>query len=464
MIDSFEKTIREYKMIEKGDKIVIGVSGGPDSICLLNLLLEMKEKYELKLYAVHVNHMLRGADADSDALFVENVCKGTDIPFFLFKEDVRKYAKKKGLSEEAAGREIRYNAFNEVLKKIGGSKIAIAHNKNDVAETIFLNILRGTGTAGLVGIKPVNGCIIRPLIRTTRDEILDYLTSKNLGYVIDATNKEDVYRRNRIRLKLIPFIEKNFGIDIVENLYRTSQIVLDDEDYLNEECEKIFKKISIFNKESVMLDICEIKKLHDSLKKRLIRMAYRTIRGDINELTYQHVEDVLNLMDKQTSSKIDLPFEIEVIKSYNNLIFRKRAFYEKRNFKEVKLNIPGITDGGCLGIYKAEIIDRKSIEKLNLGKYHKLFDMDLLDGDITVRYRRIGDYISPLNMKGTKMLKEYFIDEKIPREMRDKIPLLTIGSSVLWIVGYRMSDKYKVNEDTKKILSIQYIKQNKEEI
>ncbi|MDI3312535.1 MAG: tRNA lysidine(34) synthetase TilS, partial [Thermoanaerobacterium sp.] len=218
MIDSFEKTIKEYKMIEKGDKIVIGVSGGPDSICLLNLLLEMKEKYELKLYVVHVNHMLRGADADSDALFVKNVCKGINIPFFLFKEDVRKYAEEKGLSEEAAGREIRYNAFSEVLKKVGGDKIAIAHNKNDVAETILLNILRGAGTAGLVGIKPVNGYIIRPLIRTTRDEILDYLTSKDLGYVIDATNKEDVYRRNRIRLKLIPFIEENFDIDIVENL------------------------------------------------------------------------------------------------------------------------------------------------------------------------------------------------------------------------------------------------------
>ncbi|WKV07889.1 tRNA lysidine(34) synthetase TilS [Thermoanaerobacterium sp. CMT5567-10] len=464
MIDSFEKTIKEYKMIEKGDKIVIGLSGGPDSVCLLNLLLELKGKHELKLYAVHVNHMLRGADADSDALFVEKVCKGIDVPFFLFKKDVRKYAKEKGLSEEAAGREIRYNAFNEVLKKVGGNKIAIAHNKNDVAETILLNILRGAGTAGLVGIKPVNGCIIRPLIRTTRDEILDYLTSKDLEYVIDATNKEDVYRRNRIRLKLIPFIEENFDIDIVENLYRTSQIVLDDEDYLNEECEKIFKKISIFNKESVMLDICEIKKLHDSLKKRLIRMAYKVIRGDTNELTFKHVEDVLNLMDKQTSSKIDLPFEIEVIKSYNNLIFRKKTFNEKNSPIEVQLNIPGITDGGCLGTYKAEIIDRESVEKLNLGKYHKLFDMDLLDGDITVRYRRIGDYISPLNMKGTKTLKEYFIDEKIPREMRDKIPLLTIGSSVLWIVGYRMSDKYKVNEGTKKILSIQYIKRNKEEI
>ncbi|MBP2072051.1 tRNA lysidine(34) synthetase TilS [Thermoanaerobacterium butyriciformans] len=460
MIDSFKKTINEYKMIEEGDKIVIGVSGGPDSICLLNLLLELKEMYELKLFVVHVNHMLRGADADSDALFVEKFCEGINIPFFLFKEDVRRYAEEKGLSEEAAGREIRYSAFNEVLKKVGGNKIAIAHNKNDVAETVLLNILRGAGTTGLVGIKPVNGCIIRPLIRTTRDEILDYLTSKDFGYVIDATNKEDVYRRNRIRLKLIPFIEENFDVDIVENLYRTSQIVLDDEDYLSRESEKIFNEIADLDDGNVKLDIDGIKKLHSSIRRRIIRLAYKKLKGNFNQLTFKHVEDVLNIMDKQTSSKIDLPFEIEVIKSYNNLIFRKRAFYEKRNLKEVKLNIPGITDGGCLGIYKAEIIDRKSIEKLNLGKYHKLFDMDLLDGDITVRYRRIGDYISPLNMKGTKTLKEYFIDEKIPREERDKIPLLAIGSSVLWIVGYRMSEKYKVRDDTKKILSIEYIKQD----
>ncbi|TCW42503.1 tRNA(Ile)-lysidine synthase [Thermohydrogenium kirishiense] len=457
MIESAVKTIKEYNMIDKGDSIVVGVSGGPDSICLINLLSEFKEKYNLRLYVVHVNHMLRGIDADNDASFVEGVCRGMGIPFFLFKEDVRKYALEKGLSEEAAGREVRYKAFHEIFEKVNADKIAVAHNKNDVAETILLNILRGAGTAGLIGIKPVNGNIIRPLIRTTRDEILDYLKSKNIKFVVDATNKEDVYRRNRIRLKLIPFIEENFGIDIVENLYRTSQIILDDEDYLNEECEKIFKKISIFNEDSVMLDIDEIKKLHDSLKKRLIRMAYKAIRGDTNELTYKHVEDALKLIDKQTSSKIDLPFEIEVIKSYNNLIFRKRTFIVPNQI-EVKLKIPGITDAGCLGTYKAEIIDRESIEKLNLGKYHKLFDMDMLDGDITLRYRRSGDYIAPLNMKGTKTLKEYFIDEKVPKEMRDKIPLLAIDNCIVWIVGYRMSDKYKVRDGTKKVLSIQYIK------
>lgn len=457
MIESAVKTIKEYNMINKGDSIVVGVSGGPDSICLINLLSEIKEIYDLKLYVVHVNHMIRGIDADNDASFVEDACRGMGIPFFLFKVDVRKYALDKGMSEEAAGREVRYKAFYEIFEKVNADKIAVAHNKNDVAETILLNILRGAGTAGLIGIKPVNGNIIRPLIRTTRDEIIDYLTSKNLGYVIDATNKEDVYRRNRIRLKLIPFIEENFSIDIVENLYRTSQIILDDEDYLNEECEKIFKKISIFNKESVMLDIDEIKKLHDSLKKRLIRMAYKAIRGDTNELTYKHVEDALKLIDKQTSSKIDLPFEIEVIKSYNNLIFRKRTFIVPNQI-EVKLKIPGITDAGCLGTYKAEIIDREAVEGFNLGKYHKLFDMDMLDGDITLRYRRSGDYIAPLNMKGTKTLKEYFIDEKVPKEMRDKIPLLAIDNCIVWIVGYRMSDKYKVRDGTKKVLSIQYIK------
>ncbi|MEG6566727.1 tRNA lysidine(34) synthetase TilS [Thermoanaerobacterium saccharolyticum] len=460
MIDSFEKTIKEYKMIEKGDKIVIGVSGGPDSICLLNLLLEIKEKYELKLFVVHVNHMLRGADADSDALFVEEFCKGINIPFFLFKEDVRRHAEERGLSEEAAGREIRYSAFNKVLKEVGGDKIAIAHNKNDVAETILLNILRGAGTTGLVGIKPVNGCIIRPLIQTKRREIIDYLNSKNLGFVEDVTNKKDLYRRNKIRLKLMPYIEENFGVDVVENLYKTSQIVLDDEDYLNGESEKIFNDIAGIDEGKLKLPIDEIKKLHSSIKRRVIRLAYKKLKGDLNQLAFKHVEDVLDLMDKQTSSKIDLPFEIEVVKSYNNLIFRKRAFYEKRDLKEVKLNIPGITDGGCLGVYKAEIIDRESVESLNLGRYRKLFDADLIDGDVIVRHRRIGDCISPLNMKGTKTLKEYFIDEKIPREERDRIPLLAIGSTILWIVGYRMSEKYKVRDGTKKILSIEYIKQD----
>ncbi|SNX54289.1 tRNA lysidine(34) synthetase TilS [Thermoanaerobacterium sp. RBIITD] len=459
MIDSVIKTIKKYNMIRKNDSIVVGVSGGPDSLCLLNLLYEIKVDYNLKLYVVHVNHMLRGQEADCDAAFVEDTCRGMGIPFFLFKVDVKKYAAENGLSEESAGRTIRYKAFFDILKKENAYKIAVAHNKNDVAETILLNILRGSGTTGLIGIKPVNGNIIRPLIETDRREILKYLESKNLKPVIDSTNNEDIYRRNRIRLKLIPFIEKNFNIDIVENLYRTSQIITDDDNYLNIECEKIFKKISTYNKEGLLLNIDGIREVHDALKKRLIRMAYKAIKGDINGLTYKHVEDVLKLMDKQTSSKIDMPFEIEVIKSYNNLIFRKRKPENKGDI-EVKLIIPGITNASRFGTFKTKVIDIKDVGQLDTGKYHKLFDMDMINDDVIIRKRKTGDVISPLNMKGTKTLKEYFIDEKVPREMRDTIPLLAIGNCIVWIVGYRMSDKYKVNEKTKRVLSIEYIKNN----
>ncbi|QSZ27222.1 tRNA lysidine(34) synthetase TilS [Aceticella autotrophica] len=457
MVKKVLNTIKKYDMIQKNDTIVVGVSGGPDSICLLNILYELKDIYKIKLYVVHINHMLRGKEAEKDAEFVENMCRGMDIPFFLFKTDVKKYAVEMKYSEEQAGREKRYNAFNEILKKVNADKIAVAHNKNDAAETVLLNILRGTGTTGLAGIKPVNGNIIRPLIEISRKQIEDYLREKGLKFVVDRTNYEDKYNRNKVRLRLIPFIEDTFGVDIVENLYRTSRIIMEDNEYLDLHSEKVFDEIAIHCDEEIRLRIDGLIKQHDAVKKRLLRIAYKKLKGDFDGLEYIHIEDILSLLRKQTSARIDLPFGIEVIKSYNNLIFRKHK-EDKKNEYCVKLKIPGNTEVSDIGVFKTYIIDTKDIKKIDMGKFCKMFDFDKINGSINIRQRKTGDIIHPLNMKGTKKLKEFFIDEKVPKEMRDNVPILAIGNVVLWVVGYRMSDTYKIDDDTKKILVIKYIK------
>ncbi|MDP9751602.1 tRNA lysidine(34) synthetase TilS [Thermoanaerobacter pentosaceus] len=458
MIDKVISTVKRYKMIKENDKIVMGVSGGPDSLCMLDILYNLKDLFNLKLYVVHVNHMIRGEEARRDAQFVENICCKLKLPFFLFEKDVKKIAKEMGYSEEEAGRYVRYQAFEEVLKEVKGNKIAVAHNKNDVVETVFLNLIRGAGMTGLIGIKPVNGNIIRPLIEIERKEIEIYLKEKGLKPAIDFTNYEDLYKRNKVRLKLIPFINETFEVDIIKNIYRMAKIILEENDYLEKECEKIFNEVCYFNQEEIFADIEKLRVQHHAIQRRLVRLMYQKLKGDIYGLEYIHVEDVLSLLDKPTSSKIDLPFEIEALKSYNNLIMRKVKQKEVKTFW-AKLNIPGITNIDGIGQFKTTVLGIEEVKKLDIGKYTKFFDYDKIQKDVVIRNRQAGDVFSPLNMGGSKKLKEFFVDEKIPREIRNSIPLLAIGNEIVWVVGYRMSDKFKVDKNTKKVLVIEYTKE-----
>jgi tRNA(Ile)-lysidine synthase len=458
MIDKVISTIKRYKMIKENDKIVMGVSGGPDSLCMLDILYNLKDLFNLKLYVVHVNHLIRGEEARRDAQFVENICCKLKLPFFLFEKDVKKIAKEMGYSEEEAGRYVRYQAFEEVLKEVKGNKIAVAHNKNDVVETVFLNLIRGAGMTGLIGIKPVNGNIIRPLIEIERKEREIYLKEKGLKPAIDFTNYEDLYKRNKVRLKLIPFINETFEVDIIKNIYRMAKIILEENDYLEKECEKIFNEVCYFNQEEIFADIEKLRVQHPAIQRRLVRLMYQKLKGDIYGLEYIHVEDVLSLLDKPTSSKIDLPFEIEALKSYNNLIMRKVKEKEVKTFW-AKLNIPGITNIDGIGQFKTTVLGIEEVKKLDIGKYTKFFDYDKIQKDVVIRNRQAGDVFSPLNMGGSKKLKEFFVDEKIPREIRSSIPLLAIGNEIVWVVGYRMSDKFKVDKNTKKVLVIEYTKE-----
>jgi len=455
MIEKALNTIEKYNMINQHDKIVMGISGGPDSVAMFDILYNIIDVYNIEIFAVHINHMIRGADAERDEKFVENLCRSKGVPFFLFKEDIPYIAKKMGYSEEEAGRIIRYKALREVLNRVKGDKIAVAHNKNDVVETIILNILRGSGMEGLIGIKPVSGNIIRPMIEFSRSEIEDYIEKKELSFVSDKTNFEDFYRRNKVRLKLLPFIKENFNVDVAENLYRLSKLLSSEDDYMNIQTKNICEKICIFNTDKVLICVDSLKSCHIALKRRIIREAYKKVKGDLKGFEFVNVEDVLKLIDKQTSSKINLPFEIEALKSYNYLIIRKVSNIKKTEFY-TELNIPGRTIIDGIGIFEASVFNIDEIDKFNKSENTQFFDYDKINGRIIVRNRKPKDTIQPLNMKGTKKLKNFFIDEKVPLELRDKIPLVVSEGEIIWVVGYRISDKFKLNINTKKVLALEY--------
>lgn len=305
------KTIQKYELIKSGDNIVIGVSGGPDSITLLNILNNLKEKLNIKLFVAHINHMLR-EEADIETKFVKEFCKKIEVECYIKKIDVTKEAKKLKESTELTARNIRYEFFEEILKKVNGNKIATAHNANDNAETILMNLMRGSGTAGLKGIEKIrNNKIIRPIIECNRTEIEHYCEKNKLEPKYDKTNEENIYTRNKIRNILIPLMEKEFNPNIIDILNRLSTIVEKEEVFFNNIVENTFNKINKtgdnIEKNTIILDLKEFNKIDDVIKSRLILYTINKVRGNTQGIEKIHIEDIIKLCGNNIGNKYLTP-------------------------------------------------------------------------------------------------------------------------------------------------------------
>ncbi|MCD3246630.1 tRNA lysidine(34) synthetase TilS [Clostridium botulinum C] len=456
LIEKVIHTIKQNNMFEVGDKVVVAVSGGPDSICLLHILYKLKEKIGISIVAAHINHCLRGEEADKDEEYVRKFCENLNVQCFVKKEDVHKISKDRGISCEMAGREVRYDFFSEVLNNVRANKIAVAHNANDQAETILMRMLRGTGLEGLIGIRAVRDNIfVRPIIDITRDEIEDYCYVNNLNPRIDKTNLENIYTRNKIRLELIPYIQKNFNSDVIEVLNRFSDTVKIDNDYLNKVSLEKYNKYCKGEKDKVIIKE-EVFKEHEAILTRVIRMALKELKGNLNNFDKGHIYDIIDIQKKSTGKFIMLPKNIRVLNNYGDVNLYKNN--NKINIDKGKqeynlvINKENILDNGLK--ITLDIINNVEDTKFDKSSLIKYFDYDKINRDIKLRYRNNGDKFVPLGMKGTKKLKDLFINLKIPKEKRDIIPLIVFDDEISWIVGYRISDKFKINKNTKRILKI----------
>ena len=457
-------TIEKYNMLSVGDKVVVGVSGGPDSIALLYFLHQIKDRYSLSLHVAHLNHMLRGDEADKDTEYVVKFCEGLNVPCTVKYVDIKEMAKQNGLSSEEAGRKARYEFFSDVLKETNGHKVALAHNLNDQAETIIMRIMRGTGLDGLCGIKPFRDHIyIRPLLYTSRCEIEEYCSKNNLLPRIDKTNLETIYTRNKIRLELIPYIKENFNTNIESTISSMTDILSEDNDFIEGYADEIYNKISIKKENKVLIDIDDINRLHDSIKKRVIRKAINDVKGDLISIESKHIDIIMSIIDRaETGIAIDLPKNLKAKVEYGKLIIIRQQEHNKyRLFRDVY--IPSrvyIDEINCIFNFSIlDLKDNKNIDYKNKNKakvrFIKYFDYDKIKGNLSIRYRKDGDYIIPLGMRGRKKLKDYFIDKKVPRDRRDEIPLIALGQEILWIVGFTINDNYKIDNYTNKILKIE---------
>jgi tRNA(Ile)-lysidine synthase len=433
----------------------VAVSGGPDSVALLLVLLELKKDYNLSLCVVHVNHKLRGKESDQDQDFVRKLSSDLKLKFFSRSFQVKKEAKKLKLSVEECARKKRYDYLKSLADKLKAQKIALGHNFNDQAETVLIRLIRGSGSLGLSGIPPVKDKIIRPLIDIKKEEIEAFLKKKKIPFRIDSSNLRTDYLRNKVRLKLLPILRKEYNPKIEEVLNRTTSILRAEERYINQKAEKAYPKVMLREQnDKIILDSRNFLDYDDSIKRFMIRNCVKQLKGDLIELTFDKVESLLNLTHQGKSGKrIDLLTNLygDVTKDYITIYKKKTKEFNyalslpgKREIKKLKVSI----DSQILSSPS-----RKNIK--NQDKWTAFLDMNKLKLPLRLRSRMNGDRFRPLGMKGTKSVADYLVDTKIPRCDRDEVMLLTSRNNIAWLVGYRISEDFKVTNKTEKIIKIQ---------
>lgn len=492
--------MRNKHMTDRGDGVLAAVSGGADSVCLLLLLNGMAAELGIRVFAFHMNHGIRGEEADRDEQFVGELCKQLEIPLTVVHEKVETYAEEHGLSGEEAGRILRYRHLEETAERYQCTKIAVAHHEDDDAETVLLNLFRGSGLAGLSGIRPVRGKIIRPLLCVSRKEIEEYLKEQGFSWCEDSTNRENDYTRNKIRNELLPWVRENINSRAAEHILAASELAAQADVYFEMEAERILEESCSKRREEAKqptsqnvgeadgkesgtgqnLKVAEnamkmytkiSTNLFDSqpeiLKTYIIRRMVLNAAGKAKDITERHIRAVMKLTGPGGGHSVNLPYGLQAVRGYETLKIvqdqERRSAVESSDpgqkwenegsfEKEIRLRTD-LDETFRIGPASIHLhaSSRKKEPEIPKNQYTKWFDYDKINVGLSIRYRKNGDYLT-LSGGGKKKLRRYMIDEKIPEDERDRIPVLADGDHVLWVVGYRISDYYKITDETEHIL------------
>lgn len=471
-------------MLEAGDRVIAGISGGADSVCLLFVLLEWAKRKGLELAVVHVNHGIR-QDAGADAAYVEKLCRENGLKFYLYNVDVPALAAAEKCSLEEAGRKARYRAFESAAADFGAGaaavKIAVAHNANDCSETMLFHLFRGSGLRGLGSIRPVRDNIIRPILCLERSEIEEYLQRRNIPYCTDNTNASDDYTRNRIRHHILPYAEENIVKGSVSHMARTAELLAETEDYLEEQTQAALEaclwKSGMFGQEcnaakrswnncstQYILHVSALLSQHPLMQKRILHQVVKHLSPGQKDISYGHIADLLDLFTGEGNRSVDLPFGIRGRREYDRVIVDIVNETGKDRAGQ-KLEKEGVLPEGkfLFSEFSMEHFTEKNQKKpweVSQNECTKWLDYDKIEQSLVSRTRQTGDYLTITGNTGKmirKSLKDYMIDRKIPKGERDSLPLLAEGSHVVWLVGHRISEHYKISADTKRILQVQYV-------
>ena len=429
--------IRQYHMIEEGDRIVAGVSGGADSVCLLALLKEYQKQADFALGVVHVNHQIRGLEAKRDAKYVDRLCRQWKIPCREYSYPVEQMAKEGHMTLEEAGRKARYDAFQRFMEEWNGDKVALAHHQNDVAETFLYHLARGSGIRGLCGIRPVRERIIRPLLGVERKEIENYLEQKGIEYLTDSTNLSLDYTRNKIRHQVLPVLVHDINEQTVSHIARTAGMLLEADNYLDELAGKLKEEYVREEKGRIRVSK-ELFQEREILQQYVLRRTLGELAGGLKDIGADHIKSLMDLAKSGPGKRVSLPGRIQGEMEYQALWLAKE-----------EAELPG-TPRPAWSWRRFSYENQPIPEK----KYTKWFDYDKIEDSLNVRTRRPGDYLVINASGGRKKIKDYLIDCKVPRREREELLLLADGSHILWVVGYRISEYYKVTQETKNVLEV----------
>jgi len=447
-------TIMKYHMIRDGDRVVVAVSGGPDSVCLLDILQELKDEMRIELIVAHFDHGLRPGEDEAENVFVKSLAMAFNLQFEAKKADPG--MDQRGASLEEKARDARYQFLEEVKEAFSAQKIAIGHHLNDQAETVLLRLLRGSGPSGLAGIPPCReNKIIRPLIEIARGEIESYLEFKGLTHMTDSSNLQPRYLRNKIRLELLPRL-REYQPRIVELLGRTADIMRADEAWLAARAEGWIDTFTETKRDGeIEIPLSSFTILPEGLKSRVIRYALKMTGGSLRRVSLRHVEAINQMaMGEKPQARVNLPNGIMAKKVYDRLLFTGIKHTPSEGFCYL-LDGPGQFDLTALErtIWLAEM-DKAAVSDLRVSRWSAFLNADHLSYPLMIRNVRPGDTFVPFGMTGHKKLKDFFMDLKLPSEARAKTPILCFRDIPIWVCGFRIDDRFKILPDTKKILKV----------
>ncbi|MBI2868848.1 MAG: tRNA lysidine(34) synthetase TilS [Chloroflexi bacterium] len=454
-------------------KVVVGVSGGPDSVCLLHVLHRLRGRLDINIHAAHLNHGLRGAEADADAEYVAGLARSLGLPASIERQDVREYQGRQRLSLEEAAREVRYLFLERIAREAGTGSVAVGHTLDDHVETVLMHLLRGSGAAGLRGLRPVRVWrpgghavrVVRPLLEVSHAETAAYCDANGLAPRLDSSNLSPHLLRNRIRQELIPSLA-SYNPGVTRALVRTARLAADEHDFLDGEAARVWAEVVRTGDGSIALDKELFRGIKPALQRHLLRKAIEALTGSIRDIESRHIEDMLNALVKPAGRSLNLPEGLVFSVGYDDYRLSRG---EPGNEPypplsgEFSLQAPGRT---TLPGWQVEtsIVDPTSLEcrrEMALvptpesGVLLALLDHEIAGGRLMIRGRRPGDRFQPLGMGRLKKLNRFMIDDRIPRQWRGRVPILTKGEDIIWVAGWRIDERYRVTGETRRVLRIE---------
>jgi len=459
--------IKQHQMITGGEKLVVAVSGGPDSVCLLHILCNLQKELEIELHVAHLNHQLRGAESDADAACVADLADRLGLPVTVESRDVMAYRSQHRLSPEEAAREVRYSFLARTAAETGAARVAVGHTADDHVETIIMHLLRGSGTRGLRGLLPVNNwqsaghdlVIIRPLLELTCEETTAYCRRHRLNPRTDTSNLSPEPFRNRIRHQLLPELQK-YNPQVAAALLRTARIAADESAFMDKEVARLWDSVARAEKGSIVINKKEFSALPSALKRHLLRAAVESLLGNLKDIEAGHIEDIMDAMKKPAGKAIGLPGGLNFTIEYDRHVLSPDSaslcpFPPLEG--ETELNVPGQTTISGWNI-EATIISPSAAKVADdtADDFTAYFNYDKTGDKLTVRGRHPGDRFQPLGITLPKKLNEFMIDARIPRSWRRRIPIVCSPEQIIWVVGYRIDERAKVTDNTEKVLRLEF--------